>query len=185
MHLEEQDVNKTIIRTALASLALAAAGLAYVSMHPVQRTSLPLTAAQAHALLASIGAGTQGPAAAGSIQRMPRTVVTDVDNVRGLRFEVKETADRYVAILTPFSPDPQHAAHMNAPTLPAHALVRHDSALVVTDYPMTQVGSSWIVAVPKGGLTLLPGDRIYAGVWGPGASYPEPDEADYWQWWSL
>ena len=178
-------MEKTIVRAALAALALTAGGLAYVHANPLHRTAAPLPEPQARALLAAMVSGPQGPALAGGIQRTPRTVVTDVDNVHGLRLEVKERFDAYVVILTPFSPDPQHAGHMSAPTLPAHALVRHDSALTVTDYPMTRVGSSWIVAVPKGGLTLFPGDRIFAGVWAPGASYPDPDEADYWQWWKL
>jgi len=178
-------VKKTFVRAALAALALAAGGLAYVHANPLHHTAAPLSEPQARALLATMVSGPQGPTLAGSRRITPRTVVTDVDNVRGLRFEVKERADAYVAILTPFSPDPQHAGHMMAPTVPAHALVRHESALTVTDYPMTRVGSSWIVAVPKGGLTLFPGDRILAGVWAPGAGYPDPEEADYWQWWRL
>lgn len=178
-------MRKTIVRTALASVALAAGALAYVHTHPLRRSVEPLAAVQAHALLAAVTGTSQGPAAAGGLQRAPRTVVTDVDNVRGLRFTVSELDDRFVAVLTPFAPDPQHSGHMTQPCLPAHALVRHDGSFVQTDYPMAPVGSSWVTAVPKLGLALLPGDRIAVGAWSAGTAYPDPDAADLWQWWEL
>lgn len=178
-------MSRTIIRTALAGLALAACGLAYVSAHPLRRTAASLPAPAAQALLAGLVTGAQGTAQAGGPQRTPREVFADTDNVLGLRLRVLELDDRFVAVLTPFSPDPQHAGHMTAPCLPARALVRLESALVVTDYPMTQVGSSWVAAVPKPGLSLLPGDRIWAGAWTEGAGYPDPLQAAYWHWWGL
>jgi len=178
-------MKKMLWTSALATLGLAAAGLAYVSAFPVRRTVPALAPQAAQALLASVVSPAQGALSAGAHQRAPRTALMDVDNVHGLRFRIQETADLYVAVVTPFAPDPAHAGHMSAPTVPAYALVRHEGLGTVTDYPMTQVGSSWVAAVPKKALSLLPGDRIWAGVWGPGTNTSNPDEADSWQWWQL
>jgi hypothetical protein len=178
-------MKQNIIRITLATLGLTAAGLAYATIHPMRATVEPLSADQAHLLLTAALAAPQGPTSAGNPQLLPRTVVVDVDNIQGLRFQIRELTDRYVAILTPFSPDPQYAAHMTAPVVPAHALVRLDSALKVTDYPMTQVGTSWLAAIPKNGLSFFPNDYLFAGVWSPGSAYPDPDAAAYWHFWRL
>jgi hypothetical protein len=178
-------MKKTFIRIVGATVGLAAAGLAYAAICPLRCTVEPLEPQQAQLLLAAALSAPQGPAAAHGAQLLPRTVVVDVDNVQGLRFQIRELSDRYVAILTPFSPDPQYASHMTAPVLPAHALLRHDSSLQITDYPMTQVGSSWIASIAKSGLSLFPTDFIYAGVWTSGANYPDPQAAAYWHFWRL
>lgn len=178
-------MNQRFIRVTLATLGLTAAGLAYASMHPLRRTVEPLAAGDAHALLTAALSAPQGPTAASRPQAVPRTVVMDTDNVQGLRFQIRELPDRYVAILTPFSPDPQHAAHMTAPVLPAQAMVRLDGTITQTDYPMVQVGSTWVASIPKSGLSLIPGVYVYAGVWEAGAAYPDPNAAAYWHFWRL
>jgi hypothetical protein len=178
-------MKNTLIRITLATAGLATAGLAYATMHPLRLTVEPLALEQAQLLLAAAISAPQDPTAASGAQLPPRTVIEDVDNVHGLRFHIRELADRYVAILTPFSPDPQYASHMTAPVLPAHALVRHESGIYVTDYLMTQVGSSWVASIAKSSLSLFPTDFIYAGVWAPGASYPDPTAAAYWHFWRM
>jgi len=178
-------MKKTLIRITCATVGLAAAGLAYATVRPLRSTIEPLALEQAQLLLSAALAAPQDPTAASGAQLPPRTVIEDVDNVQGLRFEIRELSDRYVAILTPFSPDPQYASHMTAPVLPAHALVRHEFGIYATDYVMTQVGSSWVASVAKSSFTLFPSDFVFAGVWGPGAAYPDPNAAAYWHFWRL
>ena len=178
-------MKKTLIRITLATVGLATAGLAYAAMHPLRSTVEPLALEQAQLLLAAAISAPQDPTAASGAQLPPRTVIEDVDNVQGLRLQIRELADRYVAILTPFAPDPQYASHMTAPVLPAQAMIRHESGPYVTDYVMTRVGSSWVTSVAKSGLSLFPTDFIFAGVWAPGAAYPDPNAAAYWHFWRL
>jgi hypothetical protein len=178
-------MNRSFIRFALATLGLTAAGLAYASINPLRVTVEPLSTADAHAVLAAALTAPQGPTAASRTQLVPRTIVMDTDNIQGLRLQIRELPDRYVAILTPFAPDPQYAAHMTAPVLPAHAMVRLDGTIAQTDYPMVQVGSTWVASIPKAGLTLIPGVYICAGAWESGAAYPDPKAASYWHFWRL